>query len=240
MKNWYKKASADNRFWEVWKRNDTYSKGGLPIYISKSEYGQAALVLDLPKNTIISNVFLDPKSVPIGYDNADLKLGNSFEGTTSVQSRARMHTAQFIMEPSNADKIASSDADGSLWWFTHMRLWRTPNIDPVIAGSDDVGGISKFGNEIVGSMAGSIRKWASSSDWERIQKFLVSSEFDLTRTLSRASLKVVKKLGSSITEALLRAPDDFRQGDAFLVENWDNILRRGSCALATIAAREEK
>ena len=238
MKNWYKKACTNSRFWDVWERHDAYSLDGFPIYVSKTEYGRAAMILDFDKMEARADVYLDPKSVPTEYESSELRFGNTYETTGYVESGSRLHSTTFSIDPDAFGKIASLDSDKSLWWFLYLRLWRPEESESVIAGSDDLVGVSKFGDEILSSFASDLKKWASAAEWERIDHFLQSSQPDFMRTLMRASTESVKKLGTALVDIAEAAPIGVKKGDAYLVANWDKMVRRNARAAAAVAARE--
>lgn len=238
MGNWYSKACTNSRFWDIWERHDAYSAAGLPIYFSKTEYGRAAAVLDLTLGTVYADIYLDPSSVPIGYDDAELRFGNTFETSAPVESNSRTHSTSFEVDPGVISKIASLDADKSLWWFMYLRLSRTDDGTPVIAGSDDLVGTSRFGDEILTSIASDLKKWCAAAEWERVDRYLATAKSDFMRMLTRASTDSVKKLGSALVEVSATAPVHLEKGDAYLVENWDDMMRRNARAVAAVAARE--
>ena len=239
MNNWYRKACANNRFWDVWERHDGYSAAGFPIYLSKTEYGRAALVVDFDRGTAHADVYLDQKSVPVDYENGELRFGNTYETTSPVKAESRVHSACFKIEPQVVSKLASLDADRSLWWFMYMRLWHPEDAAPaVIAGSDDLVGSSKFGDEILASMSHDLKKWASAAEWERVDRYLSTPKSDFMRSLLRASADSAGKIGEALMNTSRAAPNDLGRGNSYLVDNWNDMKLRNSRALATVAARQ--
>jgi len=238
MSSWYSKACTNNRFWDIWERHDTYSAAGLPVYFSKAEYGRATTILDFSRGTAYADIYLDPKSVPIGYDDAELRIGGSFEATARVVSNSRTHSASFDIDHGVLSKIASLDDDKSLWWFIYLRLSRSDDSATVVSGSDDLVGTSKFGDEVLISIASDLKKWCAAAEWERIDHYLINTKPDFMKLLTRASTDSVKKLGSALVEVSAAAPVHLERGDAYLIKNWDDMMRSNVRAVAAVAARE--
>lgn len=237
MKNWYKKACANNRFWDVWERHDRYSAVSLPIYVAKSDYGRASIVMDFETEKAHADVYLDPKSVPVGYESAELRFGNTLEATGAVQSNERAHSVLFEIEPQFISKLASLDADGSLWWFMHLRLWRSEDAEPVVAGSDDQVVVSKCASEIMASLSHDLRKWETGADWKRVDSYLQTPRSDFVRSLLMASDESVARLESALLGIPSNAVEHLERGDEYLIENWEKMKRWHARTLAAVAAR---